>query len=64
MELFRGIGLRAVSFNTFFQFTVRLIGSGTSLIATLIIASFMGYPTIGSFIKVVEFVAIFYNYLN
>lgn len=60
MELFRGIGLRAVSFNTLFQFTVRLIGSGTSLIATLIIASHLGYPTIGSFIKVVEFVAIFY----
>ena len=60
MERFRGIGLRAVSFNTFFQFTVRLIGSGTSLIATLIIASFLGYSTIGSFIKVVEFVAIFY----
>lgn len=60
MNRFRGIGLRAVSFNTLFQFTVRLIGSGTSLIATLIIASFLGYSTIGSFIKVVEFVAIFY----
>ena len=64
MQRFRGIGLRLVSFNTFFQFSVRLIGSGTSLISTLIIASFLGYPTIGSFIKVVEFVAIFYILLD
>ncbi len=60
MERFHGIGLRTVSFNTFFQFLVRVIGSGTNLIATLIIASFLGYETIGSFIKVVEYVAIFY----
>lgn len=60
MQRFRGIGLRAVSLNTLFQFSVRLIGSSTSLIATLIIASFLGYSTIGSFIKVIEFVAIFY----
>lgn len=60
MQRFRGIGLRIVSLNTLYQFVVRLIGSTTTLVATLIIASYLGYPTIGSFIKVVEYVAIFY----
>lgn len=59
MNRFRGIGLRAISLNTFFQIFGRLIGSGTSLLITLIIASFMGYSSIGSFVKITEFVMMF-----
>lgn len=60
MKRFYGIGLRTISYNTFFQLLARIAGSITTLLATLIIASFMGYPAIGSFVKVTEFVLAFY----
>lgn len=55
-----GLQLRSISFNTLFQFSVRIITSLGTLIATLLIAYFLGYDTVGSFTKVTAFVASFY----
>lgn len=60
MERFSGLELKAVSINTVAQFTLRILTSIPTLIATLLIAYFAGYETLGSFTKIVAFVSLFY----
>ncbi|MDO8270239.1 MAG: oligosaccharide flippase family protein, partial [Candidatus Levybacteria bacterium] len=60
MKRFSGLELRKLSINTFAQFLVRLIGSFGTLLATLLIAYFLGYDSVGSFTKVTAFIASFY----
>lgn len=60
MHRFSGLELKSVSINTLVQFLLRITSSIPSLIATLLIAYFAGYETLGSFTKIVAFVSIFY----
>jgi O-antigen/teichoic acid export membrane protein len=60
MPRFSGLELKSVSVNTLVQFLLRIITSIPTLIATLLIAYFAGYETLGSFTKIVAFVSIFY----
>lgn len=60
MQHFAGLQLKKITFNTFFQFIVRLISSATTLIVTLLIAYFSGIEMLGSFTKILAFVSIFY----
>ncbi len=60
MQHFSGIQLKKISVNTIVQFTLRIINSIPSLIATLLIGYFSGYETLGSYTKIVAFVSIFY----
>ncbi|MGE5041669.1 MAG: oligosaccharide flippase family protein [Candidatus Levyibacteriota bacterium] len=46
--------------NTFSQLIIRFSGAGTTFLVTLFLARFLGVDTLGSFIKVTSFVAIFY----
>lgn len=64
MNHFSGLELRKISVNTFIQFLVRIIGSITTLITTLLLTYFLGLSTVGSFTKVVTFVGIFYLLLD
>lgn len=64
MSRFSGLELRSVSINTFVQFIVRLIGSVSTLLTTLLITYFLGIDAVGSFTKVVAFVSIFYIFLD
>lgn len=60
MRYLSGLEIRSISINTLFQFFVRLLGSGATLIITLLIAGTLGYDSVGSFTKVTAFVSIFY----
>lgn len=60
MQHFKGLELKKVTLNTFFQLVVRLTSSASTLVATLLIAFYSGYDMLGSFTKIVSFVSIFY----
>lgn len=60
MKRFSGLELKSVSINTLVQFLIRIATSIPTLIATILIAYFAGYETLGSFTKIVAFVSIFY----
>ena len=60
MQRFSGLQLKSVSINTVVQFLLRLATSIPTLIATILIAYYAGYETLGSFTKIVSFVSIFY----
>lgn len=60
MQRFSGLELRSITFNTLFQFAVRIFGSTGTLVATLLIGYYAGYEALGSFTKVTVFVSIFY----
>ena len=64
MQRFSGLELKSVSLNTLVQFLIRISTSIPTLIATLLIAYFAGYETLGSFTKIVAFVSIFYLILD
>ena len=64
MQRFTGLELKSVSVNTLVQFFLRITTSIPTLIATLLIAYFAGYETLGSFTKIVAFVSIFYLVLD
>lgn len=60
MEYLKNIGLKTITINTMVQFIVRITTSSSTLLATLLIASISGFELVGSFTKVISFVAIFY----
>ena len=60
MQHFSGLELKSVSINTLVQFAIRISTSIPTLVATLLIAYFAGYETLGSFTKIVAFVSVFY----
>lgn len=60
MKRFKNIGLQTISLNTLFQFLIRIVTSIPTLIATILIAYYAGFETLGSFTKIVAFVSIFY----
>ncbi len=60
MQRFSGLELRKISINTLMQFIVRLVGSISTLLTTLLITYFLGLDAVGSFTKVIAFVSIFY----
>ena len=64
MQRFSGLELKSVSLNTLIQFVIRISTSIPTLVATLLIAYFAGYETLGSFTKIVAFVSIFYLVLD
>lgn len=64
MKAFSGLELKSVSLNTLIQFLIRISTSIPTLVATLLIAYFAGYETLGSFTKIVAFVSIFYLILD
>ena len=64
MNAFSGLELKSVSLNTLIQFLIRISTSIPTLVATLLIAYFAGYETLGSFTKIVAFVSIFYLILD
>ncbi len=64
MSRFSGLELRAVSLNTLFQFIVRMLGSTSTLLTTLLIASFLGLESVGSFTKVIAFVSLFFVFID
>ena len=64
MQRFRNISLQAISLNTLFQFLIRIVTSIPTLIATVLIAYYAGFETLGSFTKIVAFVSIFYLFVD
>lgn len=60
MQHFSGIYLKRISVNTVIQFFLRITNSIPTLAATILVAYFGGYETLGSFTKVIAFVSIFY----
>lgn len=64
MSRFSGLELRVVSINTLIQFIVRMIGSTSTLFATLLITSVLGLEAIGSFTKVIAFVSLFFVFVD
>lgn len=60
MHHFSGIYLKKISVNTLIQFILRITSSIPTLAATILVAYFGGYETLGSFTKIIAFVSIFY----
>mgnify|MGYP003394112832 CR=1 FL=1 len=64
MHRFANIELRAISVNTLFQFLIRISTSIPPFVATILVAYYAGFETLGSFTKIVTFVSIFYLLLD